>query len=525
MDSENTKDFALKYLRYGLSIIPIKGNRYSKGETLDDRLKDTKAPLVNWTEYQKRLPTDKEINYWFGRWSKANLAIVTGEVSGIAVIDFDSQEAVDWASREGLLNTAVVDTARGKHAYFKYPKGCAVKNSVKIGGMEIDVRGDGGYVIAPPSVHLTGFTYCWQNGNPGQLAELPAMFVSDKTKKGKTDLKQLYMGVTRGSRNNTLAKLCGSWLNDGLDFDECIEIAKVWNEKNDPPMPEEEVLRTIESIHRKHRMATGAAAVFYHEKNLLRFPLFTYNKNKIHKMEKIYFCIGGQKFKREWSVLPSLGYGLPGPFDEGVFMAVNKIVSEMPKPVQNPINLGSLRNIARLLKLDDTSGKNRTLIKDSLMRLRATTIISNMTYFDANKKRFITDAFGLFDRIVLTGEEMPDGEEKAKSTFVWLNSVYLKNINANYTSPIDFDTYLSLNGFIAKGIYRFLVSLMPASKGLAIRLSYNKLADKLQINKEMQLSQVKNQLKEAHGELIEKKVFKKISFIDTGKTCVISYLP
>lgn len=523
MNSANPKDFALKYVKAGLSVIPIKGNVYSAGSDIEERLKDTKAPLVNWTEYQKRLPTEQEINYWFRRWSKANLAIVTGRVSGIAVIDFDSQEAVDWASSQGLLNTAVVDTARGKHAYYRYPQEREVKNTVKMNGMNIDVRGDGGYVIAPPSVHLTGFSYSWLRGDLSKLAELPEMFTTGS--KDKIDLKPLYKGVVKGSRNDALARLCGSWLNDGLEIEECIEMAKVWNEKNDPPMPEEEVMRTVESIHRKHRMGGIAGAVYYHEKNLLRFPLFSYNNKKIHKMEKIYLCIDGQKFKREWTVLPSLGYGLPGPFDEGVFMAVNKIVSEMPKPVQNPVNIGSLRSIARLMRLGESGGKNIALIKDSLMRLRATTIVSNMTYYDADKKRYITDTFGLFDRVLFTGEYMPDGEEKAKSTFIWLNLVYLKNINANYASPIDFDTYLSLNGFIAKGIYRFLASLTPAGKGLPIKLNYDKLADKLQINKETHLSHVKYQLKVAHDELLEKGVCKKISFFKTEKSYIISYLP
>jgi hypothetical protein len=524
VDTESPKDFALEYLRAGLSVIPVKGNAYSTGTNPDERLKDTKAPLVNWTIYQERLPTEKEISDWFRRWPKANVAIVTGRVSGVAVIDFDSQEAIEWAAPEGLLNTALVDTARGKHAYFRYPRNGKVNNSVKVKGMSVDVRGNGGYVIAPPSVHMTGFTYRWLKGDLGRLADLPEMFTARATQ-SKADLKPLYRGVARGGRNDALARLCGSWLNDGLSLEECIDMARIWNGKNDPPMPEEEVKRTIQSIYRRHRMGTTVDAVYYHEKNLLRFPLFTYNKSKIHKMEKIYFSIEGQDFKREWTVLPSLGYGLPGPFDEGVFMAINKIISEMPKPVQNPINIGSLRSIARLMKLDETSGKNTVLIKESLMRLRATTIISNMTYYDANRKKFITDAFGLFDRVVLTGEDMPDSDEKAKSTFVWLNSVYLKNINVNYTSTIDFDTYLSLKGFITKGIYRFAAALMTAGSKMPIKFSYDRLADKLQIHKETHLSQVKNQLRGAHEELVEKKVFRKVSIFESGKTYIISYLP
>ncbi len=525
MDAESSKDFALQYLRAGLSVIPIKGSEYSTGKILHERLKETKAPLVNWTIYQERLPMEKEINYWFRRWPKANVAIVTGRLSSIAVIDFDSQKAIDWATSEGFLNTATVDTARGKHAYFRYPKDGKVKNSVRVNGRSVDVRGDGGYVIAPPSVHLTGFTYRWLKGDLGQLADLPGTFIAS-TAKNKTDLKPLYRGVVRGGRNDALARLCGSWLNDGLDFDECIEMARIWNEKNDPPMSEGEVLRTVKSIQNRHHFQDSTKQLFYHEKNFLRFPLFTRNPKKTHKNEelRVSLHIKHNNTIREWAVVPSVRWGLPGVFDETVFMAINKIISEIPKPVQNPIDIGSLRNIASIIG-QTLSGRTTKMIRESLLRLKFLNILSEMTYYDAHRKKYITDAFGLFDRIVFTGEILPDGDEKSRSTLIWLNSVYLKNVNANYASPVDFEMYLSLKSFIAKGIYRSLVSLMPAGKGIPIKISYDRLVDKLQIHKETHLSQVKNQLSGAHEELVERGVFSKVSFFESEKSYVVSYLP
>ncbi len=518
--SKYTFAFALSYVRNGLSIIPIKGNHYSKGTNLDERLKDSKAPLIPWTKYQTGRPTPEEITEWFKKWPKANIAIVTGKVSGIVVVDFDSDEAIAWARSKGILETAQVATNRGLHAYYKYPETGHIRNSVKINNMAIDIRSDGGYVIAPPSLHLAGFPYKWERPFH-EIAPLPEIFIDIVgDKKGSVDLKPLYSGAKKGSRNDTLARLCGSWVNDGLNYEECLEMAETWNQKNNPPLPKEEIERTIKSIIRKHLLNDNTKQTFYHEKNLLRFPLFTYSKNKIHKPGMINLVvIENQKLKREWSVTSYRG--LPGPFDEAVFMAINKIISERPKPVSNPINIGSLRNIAETIG-HDISGRTIKNIREAIQRLHDLRITSNMTYYDANRKKYVIDCFGLFERVIFTGE-MLDNDEKSKTTYIWLNSVYLKNINAGYLSQINFEIYLSLKGYIAKGLYRFLAPIIPMAKGLPIKFSYDRLADKLQIEKETQLFEIKKQLKDAHNELLKKGIFKKIFFFEKGTSFIINY--
>jgi len=65
-------------------------------------------------------------------------------------------------------------------------------------------------------------------------------------------LSELYKGVPEGQRNDTLARLAGSWVNDKLTFEECLENAYIWNSKNTPSLPEREVERTVKSIFEKH---------------------------------------------------------------------------------------------------------------------------------------------------------------------------------------------------------------------------------------------------------------------------------
>ncbi len=84
------------------------------------------------------------------------------------------------------------------------------------------------------------------------LAELPSTILAQRPE-DKTPLVNLYKGVARGSRNDALARLAGSWAKDGLPFDECLEMAYAWNSLNNPPLPRKEIERTIRSIIDRHR--------------------------------------------------------------------------------------------------------------------------------------------------------------------------------------------------------------------------------------------------------------------------------
>ena len=108
------------------------------------------------------------ISRWWARWPGANVAVRTGAVSGLVVVDIDPDHGgvatmrnlVD--SHGSLTRGPVVRTGSGGwHAYFRHP-GEPVRNSAGTRlGAGVDVRGDGGYVIAPPSRHASGRQYEW----------------------------------------------------------------------------------------------------------------------------------------------------------------------------------------------------------------------------------------------------------------------------------------------------------------------------------------------------------------------------
>jgi len=130
-----------------------------------------KKPAVAWKKYQDEAPSREQLSQWDK--SRFNIGIVTGPPSDIVGIDVDSPEAQAMIDELDLPPTPCVRTARGMHLLFKHP-GFTVPNGTKIAGQKLDVRGDGGYLVGPGSIHPTGVSYEWIT-SPAEvdLAALP----------------------------------------------------------------------------------------------------------------------------------------------------------------------------------------------------------------------------------------------------------------------------------------------------------------------------------------------------------------
>lgn len=144
---------------YGFNVLPA-------------RYKD-KSPLIPWTKYQKQR-TDSLLSSWFGGTQQRNFWIMTGQMSGIIVVDCDNEAgATWWEDRLGTVtmeSTARVKTRKGYHYYFRIPEayiGQVIPSwSVHPGEDDnfeesFDVRADGTGVIAAGSVHESGHVYRW----------------------------------------------------------------------------------------------------------------------------------------------------------------------------------------------------------------------------------------------------------------------------------------------------------------------------------------------------------------------------
>ncbi|MGC9123549.1 MAG: bifunctional DNA primase/polymerase [Thermoplasmata archaeon] len=170
-----TYNDAKKLYDLGFSVIPLK--------------EKSKTPLEKWEEFQNRRATEQELHKWFDN-GKNNIAVITGKVSGnLIVIDFDNLDILPFII-DDIQNiakeTMIVRTGKGIHIYFKCnEKYLATK---KFENLKIDIKGEGGYVVAPPSIHPSGAVYTFEGANQvkynekmGELLE----FLEEKDKEAQ----------------------------------------------------------------------------------------------------------------------------------------------------------------------------------------------------------------------------------------------------------------------------------------------------------------------------------------------------
>lgn len=204
------------------------------------------------------------INGFWNAHPGANIGIPTGERSGFLILDIDEGGAASLHELErehgGLPATYTVETGSGgKHYYFRYPAGENVRNSAGKLGPGLDIRGEGGYIIAPPS-RTTG-SYTSLERRP--LANPPAWLLEklrepsvrpEKPSGGNTPTLILAAGekIPEGARNDNLTRIAGR-LHDGTrSLDQLTaDLLEINASRCAPPLPDREVLSVAGSIHRK----------------------------------------------------------------------------------------------------------------------------------------------------------------------------------------------------------------------------------------------------------------------------------
>ena len=252
MPSNPMLQAALTCRRRGWSVIPIRPR--------------SKLPLIPWEEYQHRLASENEITAWFEGKPNANVGIVTGMISGLAVLDIDpAHGGVESLKRleaeHGKLPaTMEVETGGGgRHFYFATSLP-ALRNRAAI-WPGIDLRAEGGMIVTPPSIHPSGKRYRWIT-DPGRtvLATMPQWL--EEAALGAKEIKGHPMsywrelvrdGVKEGARNTTLASLTGHLLWHGIDPEVATELLLCWNRvRCQPPLQDDEVASVAASIIRLH---------------------------------------------------------------------------------------------------------------------------------------------------------------------------------------------------------------------------------------------------------------------------------
>lgn len=273
--ADEVLDHARLYLGLGFALLPlhfpqIRGGAAACSCARSDCGQPAKHPFGRLVRNGvKDASKDQEqIERWFSGAS-LNLGIATGAPSGLIVLDVDPRHGGDETlaalEREhGSLPVTwrFLTGGGGEHILFRRP-GRSVPNSAGALGPGLDVRGDGGYIVAPPSRHVCGRLYAISVDHhpddvplaeaPGWLLERIAATSSVNRARRTAEWRTLTReGAVDGERNVTLAKLAGLLLGRRIDPHVCLDLLLAFNATRcRPPLPENEVVTTVASIARR----------------------------------------------------------------------------------------------------------------------------------------------------------------------------------------------------------------------------------------------------------------------------------
>jgi DNA-binding transcriptional ArsR family regulator len=236
---------ALDYADQGMPVFPC--------------VPEGKAPLTQRGHLDASTDPD-QLRAWWRRWPEANIGVPTGERSGILALDVDHPAALDALEDEhGKLTTRTHSTGSGgMHLLFAYPPCQEIRNSAGKLGEHLDVRGEGGYIIVPPS----STTRPYQLLDDLPRADTPAWLIEALTRPQGPRFSKASATTTAivadldggpipaGARDDTITRIAGR-LHDGTrSLDElAAELLEVNAVRCQPPLPRPQVEKISRSIH------------------------------------------------------------------------------------------------------------------------------------------------------------------------------------------------------------------------------------------------------------------------------------
>lgn len=262
-------DAALTYAGLGLRVVPlhtpVRQDPFDATSPLvcscgrPDCKAIGKHPRI--TEWQHKASSDPEqIRRWWQTWPAANVGIAG--TSDLAILDIDpghgGEETLEQLQDEhGRLPDTweAITGSGGRHLFFRAAG--ALPNAVGIAGLGgLDLRSQGGFVVAAPSLHASGRRYLWEaSSDPSDgvsLAPMPGWLEALVSRpRGSSQPSKLGDQVIEGERDNTLFRAALRWHKQGLPAGEILAVAQMLNQTRcKPPLLESEVKRLVASAVR-----------------------------------------------------------------------------------------------------------------------------------------------------------------------------------------------------------------------------------------------------------------------------------
>lgn len=249
---------ALNYAKRGWAVLPLHfptDRGCSCGRA--DCTSPAKHPFHKFAQNGANSATlnQQSISDWYGSVPTLNVGVACGVNSDLVVLDVDpkhggkeSLKALREKYGSDFTKTLTVITGSGGgHFYFR-ANGKTIKNSAGRLGAGLDVRGEGGYVVAPPSVHLSGGIYRFHDEN-APLLEAPDWLVAESLTIGSDGAQAVEGVIPQGMRHQSLVSLAGTLRRRGLNQDEILSTLLIINQTRcDPPMQEYELKLIAKSM-------------------------------------------------------------------------------------------------------------------------------------------------------------------------------------------------------------------------------------------------------------------------------------
>ncbi len=221
-------EHALGYARRGRRVFPVGAD---------------KRPLTAHG-FKDATIEEKQITAWWAEHPEAGIATPTGD--GLLVLDIDSEAGEHALAELGELPpTWEVVTRRGRHLYFRGD----ASNSAGVVAEGVDVRGEGGYVVLPPSPHPEG-AYEWRTATD-EVPLAPSWLLELIGTRRNGHAAPVGESVPVGLRNSSLTSMAGTMRRRGFEADEiAAALLKVNANRCKPPMPDSEVWKVARSVTR-----------------------------------------------------------------------------------------------------------------------------------------------------------------------------------------------------------------------------------------------------------------------------------
>lgn len=247
-------DYALSYAKLGFAVAPLKAR--SKGEFITEHGFNDATKDFN------------QIIRWWTRYPNANIAIATGIKSNLLVLDFDRNDNTgvygadtlrDYQLEFGELKETAIAISGSGGIHYYYRTNLEFESTVKLYGSLIDIRAEGGCIVAPPSVHPNGKNYLWEVSSTefadadDHVYRFILKGLEEKNKythsdNGRYKRFTLPSEILQGERDITIYKLACSLLARGVSENKALEILQAVNRENCyPPLRDSVIEEKLKS--------------------------------------------------------------------------------------------------------------------------------------------------------------------------------------------------------------------------------------------------------------------------------------